>query len=309
MIDRFPSLRRLPRRSRCLAALLLGVALSVAAFGIGCGDYCLFCDDSGGTQGPCDGAPCDSIANAQAGSCTAVGTDDFSCSCEQDFFWNDNGNTCQDPCIGAPCDSKEHAVDGSCSGVGANEYTCGCESGYIWDSASESCADDPCDPDPCGAIANAIEETCTAAGAGDFACQCESGFLWDGDSCVSDPCTPDPCQDIDFAVPGSCTLAGQSDFTCGCDLGYSWNGAINQCEAAQDPCEGLKACLKGCNGFEDFGCQNSCYGAYLGCTCLGSIGEGLIVCGGECPRCFVAQDKACYDCVVECAFANFCESP
>lgn len=46
-MDRFPSLRPLPWLSRCLAALLLGVALSLAAFGVGCGDYCLFCDEDG----------------------------------------------------------------------------------------------------------------------------------------------------------------------------------------------------------------------------------------------------------------------
>jgi hypothetical protein len=125
-MDRLPSLRRLPRRSRYLAALLLGVALSIAAFWVGCGDYCLFCDETANPQGPCDGDPCTDIDNAQAGTCTAVGADDFTCRCDSDFFWDDNGNACEDPCIGAPCDSKEHAADGSCSGVDANEYTCEC---------------------------------------------------------------------------------------------------------------------------------------------------------------------------------------
>jgi hypothetical protein len=309
MMDHIPSALGVHGRNTCRWVLFLVVAISVLTLWAGCGDVCLFCEGNDDSQDPCSPDPCVDIANAEAGTCTPVGDSDYTCDCDEDFFWDGDDDACVDPCSGAPCDDKENAVDGSCTGVDANDYSCDCDEGFIWDSNSDSCQEDPCDPDPCAAIENAVEETCTGVGAEEFTCDCDEGFVWEGNACVVGPCDPDPCEDTLFAVPGSCTEAGESDYTCSCDEGYSWNGESNACEeVSTEDCEDLKACLKGCSGLNDSVCQGTCYTQWPGCNCLADFEALLAQCGLTCAfSCADISSKNCWDCVIDCGFDSLCQ--
>jgi hypothetical protein len=304
---RFASLLPCVRRSARLAFTIL---LSVSCVSIGCGDFCLFCE-GGGSQNACEPDPCVDIANAVSNSCEAIGQDDFTCDCGSTYFWDGTSNTCVNPCAGDPCDTIGNAVAGSCEGKDAGDFTCGCDDGYTWDAATNNCVDNPCLPDdPCNSIDNAVDGSCTPDGQGGFTCDCESGYGWDANSntCETDPCSLNPCDDIDNAVPSTCTAVGLTDFTCTCNSLYTWDAANNQCvQVDANACNELKGCLKGCSGFEDFTCQNACYVSSPGCSCLGDLTALISACGGQCLLCFFAQDKACYDCVLDCGFAHFCE--
>jgi len=143
-MDGFLSLVPLRRRGSSRTALLLGIALLMLCFGIGCGDFCLFCDDDeDGSQDVCADDPCADITNAVPDSCSALGEGEFTCSCDSGYFWEGEDEECVDPCVNEPCGSIANAVEDSCKGVSVDDYTCDCESGFEWEGGSNVCEEVP----------------------------------------------------------------------------------------------------------------------------------------------------------------------
>ncbi len=234
--------------------------------------------------------------------CVGIGCGDFT------LFGDDDQGIC-DP---DPCANTDNATADTCEDLGGDDYTCDCESEYFWEADGNSC-EDPCASDPCDSIENAVDSSCEGVDADDFTCECDTDYIWDGgtESCEVDPCNPDPCDGLENAVDGTCAAVGGDDYTCDCETGFTWIAQINQCEpSAVGTCDDLEACLLTCNGFEDSGCQYSCYAAWTGCDCDLDFNGLLISCGficlGDCP---VSNPftKSCWDCVVPCGFDSQCQ--
>lgn len=133
------------RRTRNLLllflALVLSAGLAVGLASVGCGS----------TDHPCDNDPCVSIAHANAGSCAAVGTTDFTCMCQANFNWDAATNTCEaataSPCDSNPCDTFAHAVAGSCQVVNQTDYSCSCLAPTVtYDNTTKAIFDRKCVP-------------------------------------------------------------------------------------------------------------------------------------------------------------------
>jgi len=205
-MDGFSLLVPSERRSSSRIALLLGIVLTILCFGIGCGDFCLFCDEE---QNPCDPDPCANKENATAGTCTAVGDSDYTCDCESGYFWQGDDEECVDPCIDDPCAEITNAAEESCTGVDADEFTCECDDGYSWDAQENECKE--VSGDVCGDLKTCLKG-CDAV---DLVCQ--SGCLAAGSACDCDIDLYNPPFACGISCQSQCDLGPQDCWECGVD--------------------------------------------------------------------------------------------
>ncbi len=176
-MDEFSPLAPSRRRFSPLAALYAGILAVILCLGSGCGDYTLFGDE----DGPCDPDPCANRDNAVVGSCEASGGSDFSCRCEDPYFWKDDGNRCEDPCDPDPCAGIDNAQAGTCTGVDADDFTCDCDTGHTWDPGSHSCTAEAVGT--CDDLKDCLGE---CQGINDTACMSICNWKWTGCECTLD---------------------------------------------------------------------------------------------------------------------------
>ena len=200
---------------------------------------------------PCKPNPCNSIG--ATGTCVGKSANEYTCECEENYFWDGSSKQCLNPCNPNPCTGIGET--GICLSENANEYTCECENNYEWDSSSNKCMKNPCQNNPCNipnstGICNPISET-------EYTCECEENYFWDGSYQCLNPCDPNPCDEVANSTK-VCTALAWNRYICGCVSGYYWWGIEKECKDEQPSynigniCTGQDKCY---NASETMVCQ------------------------------------------------------
>lgn len=89
---------------------------------------------------PCTSNPCGH------GTCTAINISEYSCECDDNYFFDPDSGKCVTPCNSFRCSSDQNS---SCVATSPTAYICECKTGSTWNESESKCLVDPANLPAC----------------------------------------------------------------------------------------------------------------------------------------------------------------
>ena len=89
---------------------------------------------------PCTSNPCGH------GTCTAINISEYSCECDDNYFFDSDSGKCVTPCMSCSVDQNS---TGECSATSLTDFSCGCKTGSTWNVSESKCLVDPANIPEC----------------------------------------------------------------------------------------------------------------------------------------------------------------
>ena len=74
------------------------------------------------------------------GTCTAINITEYSCECDENYFFDSDSGECVNPCDTCSTDSNS---TGECSATSLTDFSCECKTGSTWNESESKCLVDP----------------------------------------------------------------------------------------------------------------------------------------------------------------------